>query len=148
MIEAASPGAATLLAQLHARAFEKPWTEVEIAKLMENPTVFAFIHGDGAEAQGFVMGWAAGGDAEVLTVAVAPEARRKGFGAALVTAVGVAAHARGAATIHLEVAEDNFAARALYAKLGYAESGRRRAYYAGVGGAVDAIVMRCALPRP
>jgi ribosomal-protein-alanine N-acetyltransferase len=50
--------------------------------------------------------------------------------------------------MHLEVAEHNDAARALYAKLGYEEAGRRAAYYAGEGGAVDAIVMRRTLPRP
>jgi ribosomal-protein-alanine N-acetyltransferase len=147
MIEAAPATACELLASLHARAFPKPWSAAEIAKLMENQAVFALVHGNGAEAQGFVMGWTAAGDAEVLTVAVAPEARRKGFGAALVTAAGVAALVRGAKSIHLEVAEDNMAARALYAKLGYQEAGRRHAYYAGEGGSIDAIVMRRDLPR-
>ena len=66
------------------------------------------------------MAWAAAGDSELLTVAVMPEFRRKGVGASLVTAVSVAALVRGAATMHLEVAVDNDAARALYAKLGYA----------------------------
>lgn len=148
MIEAAPPEASELLASLHARAFPKPWTAAEIAKLMENPAVFALVSGNGAEAQGFVMAWAAAGDAELLTVAVVPEARRKGFGAGLVAAAGVAALVRGAASMHLEVAEDNAAARALYAKLGYEEAGRRHAYYAGEGGSVDAIVMRRSLPRP
>jgi ribosomal-protein-alanine N-acetyltransferase len=148
MIEAAPPTASELLASLHARAFPKPWSATEIAKLMENQAVFALVHGNGAEAQGFVMGWAAAGDAEVLTVAVVPEARRKGFGAALVTAASVTALVRGAKSIHLEVAEDNSAARALYAKLGYEEAGRRHAYYAGEGGSIDAIVMRRDLPRP
>lgn len=147
MIEAASPTACDLLAALHARAFPKPWSASEIAKLMENQAVFALLHGNGAEPQGFVMGWTAAGDAEVLTVAVVPEARRKGFGAALVTAAGVAALVRGATSIHLEVAEDNAAARALYTKLGYKEAGRRHAYYAGEGGSIDAIVMRRDLPR-
>jgi [ribosomal protein S18]-alanine N-acetyltransferase len=148
VIEAAPPTACELLASLHARSFPKPWSAAEIAKLMENQAVFALVHGNGAEAQGFVMGWTAAGDAEVLTVAVVPEARRKGFGAALVTAAGVAALVRGATSIHLEVAEDNAAARALYAKLGYEEAGRRHAYYGGEGGSIDAIVMRRDLPRP
>ena len=148
MIEVAPATACELLASIHARAFPKPWSAVEIGKLMENQAVFALVHGNGAAAQGFVMAWAAAGDAELLTVAVVPEARRKGFGAALVTAAGVTALVRGAASMHLEVAEDNESARALYRKLGYAEAGRRHAYYAGEGGSVDAIVMRRALPRP
>jgi len=148
VIEAASAEQAEVLGALHARAFDKPWTVAEIAKLMENSAVFALISRNGATMQGFVMAWAAAGDAELLTVAVAPEARRKGVGASLVTSAGVAALVRGAVSMHLEVAEDNTAARALYAKLGYQEAGRRSAYYGGPAGSVDAIVMRRTLPRP
>lgn len=147
MIEAARADAAELLGALHARAFDKAWTAAEIAKLLQNQAVFALIS-RASEPQGFVMAWAAAGDAELLTVAVVPEARRRGVGASLVTSAGVAALVRGAASMHLEVAEDNTAARALYAKLGYEEAGRRHAYYAGEGGSVDAIVMRRTLPRP
>lgn len=147
MIEAANASACELLASLHARAFERPWGASEIAKLLENSAVFALIARADAP-QGFVLAWAAAGDAELLTVAVVPEARRKGVGASLVTSAGVAALVRGAASMHLEVAEDNEAARALYRKLGYEEAGRRHAYYAGEGGSVDAIVMRRSLPRP
>ena len=147
MIEAAGVDGCELLAELHACAFDKPWSAAEIGKLLENPAVFALISRDSAP-RGFVLAWAAAGDAEILTVAVVPEARRKGVGAALVTSAGVAALVRGASSMHLEVAEDNEAARALYRKLGYEEAGRRAAYYAGEGGAVDAIVMRRTLPRP
>ncbi len=147
MIEAVGADAAAQLAALHARAFDKPWRESDIAKLLENAAVFALV-ARAKEPQGFVMAWTAAGDAELLTVAVVPEARRAGVGASLVTAAGVAALVRGAASMHLEVAETNAAARALYAKLGYEEAGRRHAYYAGEGGYVDAIVMRRTLPRP
>jgi ribosomal-protein-alanine N-acetyltransferase len=147
MIEAVGADAAALLGDLHARAFAKPWSMAEIAKLMENPAVFAIVSRN-ADPQGFAMAWAAAGDAELLTVAVIPEARRKGVGASLVSAVSVSALVRGSASMHLEVAEDNLAARALYAKLGYEEAGRRHAYYAGEGGSIDAIVMRRTLPRP
>lgn len=147
MIEAAGADACDLLANLHARAFDRPWTAAEIAKLLDNSAVFALVSRE-TEPLGFVLAWAAAGDAELLTVAVVPEARRRGVGAALVTSAGVAALVRGAASMHLEVAENNDAARALYAKLGYEEAGRRHAYYAGEGGSVDAIVMRRSLPRP
>jgi len=147
MIEAVGADAAELLGQLHARAFDKPWSTAEIAKLLTNPAVFAVLARD-AEPQGFAMGWAAAGDAELLTIAVIPDARRRGVGASLADAAGVAALARGAATMHLEVAEDNSAGRALYAKLGYEEVGRRPAYYAGNGRPVDAIVMKRALQQP
>lgn len=147
MIERADPEQAELLASLHARAFDTPWSAAEIAKLMENTAVYALLARDKAP-NGFVMAWAVAADSEILTLAVVPEARRKGVGAALVTAAGVAALMRGAASMHLEVAETNAAARALYKKLGYEEAGMRRAYYAGEGGATDALVLRRTLPRP
>ena len=147
MIEAVGIDAAAQLADLHARAFDKPWSEAELAKILDNQATFALIARAGAP-QGFVIAWAAAGEAEILTVAVVPEARRKGVGASLVTAAGVTALVRGASYMHLEVAENNLAARALYLKLGYEEAGRRNAYYAGEGGAVDAVMMHRALPRP
>jgi ribosomal-protein-alanine N-acetyltransferase len=146
MIAPVGEEAAAALSALHARAFATPWSEAEISKLLKNRAVFALLSRE-AQDQGVVMAWAAAGDAELLTVAVIPEARRRGVGAALVTAAGAVALARGAASIHLEVAEDNSAARALYAKLGYEETGRRRAYYAGDSASVDAIVMRRVLSR-
>lgn len=145
MIEPVGVDAAAKLAQLHARAFDRPWSAAEIGKMLENPAVVALAAG-GADAQGFIIAWAVAGEAEVLTVAVIPEARRQGVGAALVTAAAAAVLARGASSMHLEVAEPNAAARALYAKLGFAEAGRRRDYYATEQGRVDAIVMRRALP--
>jgi ribosomal-protein-alanine N-acetyltransferase len=148
MIAVATASDAARLAALHARAFDKPWSAAELARLLDNDTAFAVMaNHNGAEA-GFALGWAAAGEAELLTVAVAPEARRQGVGAALVTAMGVTALVRGAASMHLEVAENNAPARALYIKLGYEEAGRRRDYYAGEGDKIDAIVMRRTLPRP
>ncbi len=147
MIEAISADGADIMAALHAAAFPVPWSAPDIAALLANPAAYAIVARAGAP-QGFVMAWAAAGEAEILTLAVTPEARRKGVAASLVTAAGVAALVRGAASMHLEVAETNVAARALYAKLGYAEAGRRNAYYSGEGGTIDAIVLRRDLPRP
>lgn len=147
MIESVSADACEQLASLHARAFDRPWSAAEIAKMLDNPAVFALM-ARADEPSGFIMAWTAAGDGEILTVAVVPEARCKGVGATLVSAAGAAALLRGAASMHLEVAEDNAAARALYTKLGYEEAGRRAVYYAGEGGRVDAIVMRRDLPRP
>lgn len=148
MIASADLTAAPLLADLHARAFPRPWSATEIATLLQNPTTFALLAQEAEAAQGFVMAWAIGADSELLTVAVAPEARGAGLGAALVSAALAAAAARGAAQMHLEVAEDNAPARALYAKLGFEAAGRRPGYYKTEAGQVDAIVMRSALNAP
>jgi [ribosomal protein S18]-alanine N-acetyltransferase len=147
MIEVAGPEQAEELAALHASAFDRGWTAAEIVHMLDNPAVFALVEREGG-ARGLVMAWVAAGDSELLTIAVAPQARRAGLGEALVNAACAAALVRGAGSMHLEVAVDNAAARALYKKLGFEVAGSRRDYYERPGGAVDAVVMRRSLPRP
>ncbi len=101
------------------------------------PGAFGFVDGRG----GFVLARVAADEAEVLTLAVMPEARRAGLGRALMVAAMEAAVVRGAAAMLLEVAEGNGAARGLYAALGFSVVGRRRRYY----GAEDALVLRASL---
>ncbi|MBY0338017.1 MAG: GNAT family N-acetyltransferase [Acetobacteraceae bacterium] len=95
------------------------------------------------DGQGFILARVAADEAEILTLAVVPEARRQGVATALVEAACAAALLAGARVMFLEVAEDNGAARALYAALGFAVAGRRRGYY---GPGRDALLLRAALP--
>ena len=135
------------LAALHGRCFRvpRPWTVAEFAGFMADPLAFVLIEGDA----GFILGRAVAGEAELLTLAVAPEARRRGLGRKLVARFLYQARLRGAEQAFLEVAAGNAAARALYARCGFAESGRRRGYYRGPDGvAVDAIVMVRGLSEP
>lgn len=134
------------LAAIHAEAFagprEAPWSEAAFADLLEQPGVFAID-----SAGGFILMRAVADEAEVLTLAVRPAARRGGQGAWLVGEGVLAAAARGATRVFLEVAEDNAAARALYAKAGFVEAGRRPGYYAGADGRRrDALLLALNLP--
>lgn len=127
------------MATLHASAFTtpRPWSEAEIAGLLASPLVFALT-----EAGGFLLGRVVAGEAELLTVAVAPDQRRAGLGRRLVTAFLAEAARRGAESVFLEVAEPNAPARALYAASGFQPAGRRRAYYQRPdGGAEDALIL-------
>ena len=128
------------LAALHARCFTlpRPWSAAEFAGFLSDPLAFLLVEGDA----GFLLGRAVAGEAELLTLAVAPEARRRGLGRKLVARFLYQARLRGAVTAFLEVADTNTGARALYAASGFAESGRRKGYYRdGNGAAVDAVVM-------
>lgn len=129
------------LARLHAQSFAtpRPWSELEFAGLLAGNGAFLV-----AEAQGFALGRAVAGEAELLTLAVAPEARRRGMGRRLLAAFLVQAAMRDCRTVFLEVAADNVAALALYRAAGFADAGRRRGYYAGPGGQkIDALVLSC-----
>ena len=130
--------AAAALAALHAQAFAAPWSAAEFADLLSQPGVLL-----GLEPDGFVLVSVVLDEAEILTLAVRPDARRQGLGRRLVERACVAAKAAGAATLFLEVAEDNAAARALYARAGFVEIGRRKAYYPGPDGRrIDALALR------
>lgn len=68
-------------------------------------------------------------EAEILTVAVAPEHRRRGIARTLMLRMMRDAAGLGAAVLYLDVRESNEAARALYRSLGFTETGVRRNYY-------------------
>jgi ribosomal-protein-alanine N-acetyltransferase len=126
------------LAALHAACFERAWDAATLSEMLAGPGTFAFAHPDG-----FVLARAAADEAEILTLAVRPSARGKGLGRVLLQAAIKKAHALGAATMFLEVGVDNPHALALYAGLGFAKVGTRKAYFEGR----DALVLRLPLAR-
>lgn len=97
-----------------------------------------------AEDEGNVVGYAglmtAGGQADVLTIAVATIRWGQGIGSELIAALLAEAVRRGCTEIFLEVRADNSRAQRLYQRWGFAEIGIRRGYYQPSG--ADAIVMR------
>ncbi len=127
------------MAALYASAFpdSRAWSASEIAGLIAGPGGFAVT-----QPQGFALGRAIAGEAELITIAVAAETRRQGAGGALLADFEAQAQAREAEIAFLEVAADNTPALALYTHAGWQESGRRRGYYAHPGGAIDAILMQ------
>jgi ribosomal-protein-alanine N-acetyltransferase len=81
---------------------------------------------------------------EIENIAVAGPARRRGLGTRLLGELLDQARDRGADAVFLEVRESNRAARALYEKWAFLESGRRRGYYKDQE--EDAIVYRLCFP--
>jgi ribosomal-protein-alanine N-acetyltransferase len=134
---AATAAEAAALAALHAEAFPvaERWGAEAIRLMLEMPGAFG-LHLPGI---GFILARVAADEAEVLTLAVRPAARRQGHGAALLAGAMAGAALRGAGAMFLEVSDRNPAARALYAAAGFEEAGRRRRYYADGS---DALVMK------
>lgn len=132
------------LAAIHAEAFDAPWDADTFRTLLSQSGVAACVDRDG-----FILIRVVADEAEILTLAVRPAARRQGTGARLTTQAAALARAQGAARLFLEVAEDNVAARGLYAALGFELAGRRRGYYArGDGPAVDALILALKFEAP
>lgn len=118
------------------------WTRDAMAAELAGPHGHYLVAEDGDRVIGYagLLAPRGAGQADIQTVAVAAEARRRGVGRALVSALLEEAARRAATEVFLEVRADNPAARDLYADLGFREIAVRPRYYQPDG--VDAIVMR------
>jgi ribosomal-protein-alanine N-acetyltransferase len=133
---------AEALAAVHWRAFSPGWSAAELTELLESPGTFALLAEDEGPV-GMILCRAVAGEAEILTLAVAPQARRRGLAKALTLAAAHLARQAKAEEMFLEVAVDNLAAVRLYEAIGFRRAGLRRGYYDRDDGVrVDAAVMR------
>ena len=128
------PTHAAVCAQLHSLCFDRPWSEQSFLNTLSDLNVFGFY----VEEEGFILCRSVHDEAEILTLCTVPQKRRSGLGSYLVGVAIEAFRERGVLNIHLEVAEMNLAARALYIKLGFRETGCRPNYY----GTETAILMQ------
>ena len=80
------------------------------------------------------------GAADIQTIAVDPQSRRRGLGRLMVRTLVNEALKRGATEVFLEVRADNPGAENLYRSLGFEQIAVRKRYYQPDN--VDAIVMR------
>ena len=87
---------------------------------------------------GYLCRWLVAGEFHILNVAVHPDFRRRGVGAALIAEAVAEAQAAKAQLMILEVRRSNLGARRLYRKFGFEERRLRRNYY---GPGEDALVM-------
>jgi ribosomal-protein-alanine N-acetyltransferase len=109
-----------------------PWPRESFESFIGRSGV-TFIVAEDPARPGTVAGYGvllqAADEAEVLNLAVSGTSRGRGVGTALLRSLLDSAEQAGVRQVYLEVRESNVAARALYAAHGFAEAGRRRAYY-------------------
>jgi ribosomal-protein-alanine N-acetyltransferase len=103
--------------------------QYEAAVSGEAPSRVVLVLEEEAILQGFIVGRAAGEEWEIENIAVAGAARRRGLGSHLLEEFIGLARGRGAQSVFLEVRESNLAARQLYEKYAFVETGRRKRYY-------------------
>lgn len=122
--------------------FGEGWTRSQCAGILPMSGVRLRIAGsNGDSAEGFSLTRVVADEAELLLIAVAPTAQRKGIGQALLEDFIDHARGQGASRLHLEVRDGN-PATALYSRRGFAPAGRRRDYYHGADGTQhDAITL-------
>lgn len=123
--------------------------ETYLSELVAPGRRYELHRDDDGRVTGYVGVAVNGVDADLQTVAVAPDLRGQGLGRRLLVRAGELAVAGGARRLHLEVREDNTAAASLYASAGFRPVGRRPGYYAPAvadGPRVAAVTMHSELP--
>jgi ribosomal-protein-alanine N-acetyltransferase len=139
-------------AVLHAEAFgPEAWSEQALAEILAMPGAFGTLASENREGEevplGFGLYLLAGDSAEILSLAVAREARRRGIGSRLIDAFVADASKAGAREAFLEVAEDNPAAIGLYSRFDFSKVGLRPDYYQRPDSIrISAYLLRRALP--
>ena len=134
---------AAALAALHAAAFRRGWSEHEFERLLLDHNVIAHRAMIGRTLAGFILSRLAAGEAEILSVAVAPSRRGRGLARKLLDLHLRRLAGLGATAVLLEVDEDNAPARRLYDRARFRDVGRRPGYYArGTQPPASALVLR------
>ncbi len=106
-------------------AFAEPLKGETIRKMMENGAYFYACE----NAEAFVCFEKVCDEGQIVSVACRPERRRQGLCTEIFETIKKNAGILGISFFTLEVRADNEAARALYKKCGFKETGVRKGYY-------------------
>jgi ribosomal-protein-alanine N-acetyltransferase len=124
-------------------SFVSPWTRGMFVQTLESPVSHNFAATEGQKILGYLIFYQAGLEMHIMNIAVHPGQRRQGIARAMLEKVLEVARENSVEECFLEVRESNFAARALYEKLGFTSIGKRKGYYSETN--EDAIVMALSL---
>jgi [ribosomal protein S18]-alanine N-acetyltransferase len=130
---------AAAIATLHAASFQRGWGEDELHGLLIDRKVVAHRVTVGRLFVGFILSRMAVGEAEILSIAIAPNWRGRGFARPLLDVHIRRLAGLGTRAVLLEVDEHNAPANRLYRNAGFYEVGRRLRYY---DGGATALVLR------
>ena len=141
-------GSLDVLVEINNQSFTHPWTRgmfVEELKQPEKSYLLAAVTTSGVIV-GYCSVWIVVDHLQINSVAVCLKYRGRGVGLAFLNAVVGLGGQLGAANILLEVRRSNAAARALYRRLAFRETGQRVAYYSQP--VEDAVILSRSLESP
>ena len=117
------------LAQHSATAAQ--WSHEQYQRVFsaDTPQRLALVISEPTGVHGFLIAKVIAAEWELENIAIAGTARRRGLGTRLLGEFLDHVRAQGATAVLLEVRESNRAARALYEKWAFEETGRRVRYY-------------------
>ncbi|HUV37549.1 MAG TPA: ribosomal protein S18-alanine N-acetyltransferase [Patescibacteria group bacterium] len=126
--------------EIERASFPTPWTvQMFRQQLLIGDIAVNLVTEAVGKVVGYAVSWLAFDEIHLLSIAVAPSERRRGYAGGLLDEVIRRGVKMGASTVILEVRMGNTAAQEFYAGHGFTVIGTRRRYYADTG--EDAIVM-------
>ena len=128
------------IAELEKLCFHDPWSANSIARELTDPLSLWLVAMDGETLVGYVGSQTVLGESDMMNLAVRDAYRRQGIGDLLVSALEQKLKEKGGVSLMLEVRASNEPAKALYAKKGFAQVGRRPNYYRNPR--EDALILR------
>ena len=120
------------IVELENSCFADAWSEKNVVESISNPNYAYFVLDDNGQILGYFCTLTVADEMELLRIAVAPSARKNGYGYELMQKVVETAKEKGVEKIFLEVRASNTPAINLYSKSGFVEYMCRKKYYQGV----------------
>ena len=117
------------VAAIEAVSFSLPWSLNAFLDTVERENYRYFVAEEAEEIFGYCGFCFVLDEAEIPNVCVKAEARQKGVGKQMMTALIEKAKELGVAVLYLEVRESNTPARRLYESLGFVSDGIRKNFY-------------------
>lgn len=133
--------------EVEARCYSFPWTRGNFVDSLSAGYRAEVLWDSAGEVVGYCVAQPGVEEMHLLNLSVAPHWQRQGHASVLLARLLEHCQAERMHLLWLEVRSSNAAARALYARRGFAEVGLRRAYYPAVAGREDAVVMRAEVSR-
>ena len=117
-----------LIARLEEVCFAEPWSEKALEILL-GENAFGFVLLEDGQAVSYAGMMTVLDEGQITNVASHPDYRKRGYGAAVLSALLDEAAARNLSLISLEVRKSNRDAISLYERLGFCVVGDRRNFY-------------------
>lgn len=116
--------------EIEQASYRRPWTRDGFTAELERDVACCLVLKLCGKTAGYIVSWLIRGEIHLLNVAVHPALRNQGLGRFLMEYLIAWGRERRARKMFLEVRISNAAARSLYRRLGFVETGRRKNYYA------------------
>ena len=117
-----------VIAEIESECFSMPWKYDDFLKALNEKQLFKVVEA-GEEVVGYFLALVVCDEAQIATIAVKKEHRKKGCAKKVLEAAIVEAWARGLNVMYLEVRKSNADALLLYDNIGFERMGERKNFY-------------------